>query len=248
MSSQGERAACPQHSTFVLPALSTSPSCCPASLSAASHPADLKPVTLSPNETKPIGELALLPAEMGILNHGSMLVHSRMQTCRSTPALPAGEAVRSSLLQSLHGSCSAWCTPERGDSNSVSFFEASEPYLSLCTARPRTLCSAGKGRSTLKQDRSASSTSGFEGRVMGETREEEPLPAAQGRSLCFGNMHPLALCAENEPGLKCLCSREALQGLGLPPWTTCAGRAGFQWQPPAGWDGWAPLTPRRLPS
>lgn len=217
MSSQGERAACPQHTTFVLPALSTPPLCCLASLSAASHPADLKPVTLSPNETKPVGELALLPAEMGILNHGSMLVHSRMQTCRSTPALPAGEAVRSSLLQSLHGSCSARCTPERGDSTSVSFFEASEPYLSLCTARPRMLCSAGKGRSTLKQDRSASSTSGFEGRVMGETREEEPLPAAQGRSLYFGNMHPLALCAENEPGLKVPPLKRGPEGPGAAP-------------------------------
>lgn len=56
-------------------------------------------------------------------------------------------------------SCWAQCTPERGDSSSVAVFEASKPYLFLCTSKSLMLCSAGKGRSTLKQDRSDSSSS-----------------------------------------------------------------------------------------
>lgn len=65
-------------------------------------------------------------------------------------------------------SCWAQCAAERGDSSSVVFFEASKPYLFLCTFRSLKLCSAGKGRSTLKQDRSASSTSLFLKAVYGK--------------------------------------------------------------------------------
>lgn len=89
------------------------------------------------------------------LQDANVQVHSNTAT---------GGKVRSSLFRACTGKCrSCWaqCAPERGDSSSVAFFEASKPYLSLCTSRSLMLCWAGKGRSTSKQDTSASSTSLF---------------------------------------------------------------------------------------
>lgn len=137
---------CPQHTTLVLP----------APLSAAAPPADLKQVALSPNETKPRQKWESSTTVQYLstpgCKHAGPLQHCQLEE-------------KSDLsFRACTGKCSScWAqyTPERGDSSSIAFFAASKPYLHFWTSRSLMLCSTGKGRNTLKQDRSASSTSLF---------------------------------------------------------------------------------------
>lgn len=202
------------------PAVSTPLRCCPAPpwVISASHPADLKPVTCSHLSKQDQALWRTRPApftRVYLLLQFGVCPSQNAETCGSTPASPAREETRAFHFQS--DAKEFVRTLQRRVTALLHNFLRLLILTCAFTGifRPILLCSAGNRSNRIE---SASSTSLFlRTGWWGKRRslEEESLLSMAHIFWEWG------LCADDEPGLKLLCSREActLQDLVMLPWS-----------------------------